>query len=119
MKTPTPALLVSFLLVFLCALAQSTKQHDQTPKDTTATGAPEEHVRKLATQTKTISGRVQKGYEPNELLITSEDGRIWGLRSSAIRLGGHLGQPLTVSGLITHEARPGETKKKGNGEASW
>ena len=35
-----------------------------------------------------------------------------GLRSSAVKLGGHLGQTLTVSGLITHEARPGETKKK-------
>jgi hypothetical protein len=83
------------------------------PKDTTVTGAQEEQARKLATQTKTVSGCVQRGYEPNEFLITSEDGRVWGLRSSAVKLDGHLGQTLTVSGLITHEARPGETKKKG------
>jgi len=113
MKRPVPAWLVSFLLVSQCALTQFTKQHDQTPRDTTATGAREEQARKLATQTKTISGCVQRGYEPNEFLITSEDGRVWGLRSSAVRLDGHLRQRLTVSGLITHEARPGETKNKG------
>lgn len=113
MKRPMPAWLVSFLLVSLCALARSTKQHDQTSKDTTATGAQEEQARKLATQTKTISGCVQRGYETNEFLITSEDGTVWGLRSSIVKLDWHFGQTLTVSGLITHEARPGEKKKKG------
>jgi hypothetical protein len=113
MKRPMPAWSVSFLLVSLCALSQSTKQHDQTPKKTTVTGAQEVQARKLATQTKTVSGCVQRGYEPHEFLITSEDGRVWGLRSSAVKLEGHLGQTLTVSGLITHEARPGEAKKKG------
>jgi hypothetical protein len=61
-------------------------------------------------QTKTITGCLQKGYEPDEFQITGEDGRVWGLRSSAVKLDGDLGHKVTVSGLITHEMKPGETK---------
>jgi hypothetical protein len=70
-----------------------------------------EQSRKLATQTKTITaGCLQRGYEPDEFQITGEDGRVWGLRSSAVKLDGDLGHKVTVSGLITHELKPGETK---------
>jgi len=54
---------------------------------------------------------LQKGYEPDEFSITGEDGKVWGLRSSAVKLGGHLGHKVTVSGLITHESKVGEAKK--------
>ena len=69
-----------------------------------------EQSRKLGTQTKTITGCLQKGYEPDEFQITGEDGKVWGLRSSAVKLDGDLGRKVTVSGLITHELKPGETK---------
>ena len=69
-----------------------------------------EQSRKLATQTKTITGCLQNGYEPDEFQITGEDGKVWGLRSSATKLHGDLGHKVTVSGLITHELKPGETK---------
>jgi hypothetical protein len=61
-------------------------------------------ARKLATRTKTITGCLQKGYEPDEFSITGEDGNVWGLRSSAVKLDGYLGHRVTVSGLITHES---------------
>lgn len=73
------------------------------------TDSPEQ-ARKLATQTKSITGCLQKGYEPDEFQITGEDGKVWGLRSSAVKLDGNVGHKVTVSGLITHELKPGETK---------
>ena len=54
---------------------------------------------------------IAKGYEPDEFSIAGEDGKVWGLRSSAVTLDGHLGHKVTVSGLITHESKAGETKK--------
>jgi len=69
-----------------------------------------EQARKLATQTKTITGCLQKGYEPDEFSITGEDGKVWGLRSSAVKLDWHLGHKATVSGLVTHESKAAETK---------
>ena len=112
MKRLMLAWLAPSLLASLFALAQSTEQDHQTSKDTTATGAQEKQERKLATQTKTLSGCLQEGYEPDEFLITGEDGRVWGLRSSAVKLDAHLAHKVTVSGLITHESKAGETKKE-------
>ena len=111
MKKLMLACLAFMLLLSLGALAQYTKQDDQTSKDATKTGPPEKQVRKPATQTKAITGCLQKGDEPDEFSITGEDGKVWGLRSSAVKLEGHLGHKVTVSGLITHESKAGETKK--------
>ena len=72
-------------------------------------------ARKLATRTKTITGCLQKGYEPDEFSITDEDGNVWGLRSSAVKLDGHLGHRVTVSGLVTHESTA--ERKLGNRES--
>jgi hypothetical protein len=53
-----------------------------------------------------------KRLRADEFSITGEDGKVWGLRSSAVKLDGHLGHKVTVSGLITHESKAGETKTK-------
>jgi hypothetical protein len=111
MKKLMLACLGFMLLLSLGALAQHTQQDDQTSKDTPKTGAQEKHARKPATQTKTITGCLQKGDEPDEFSITGEDGKVWGLRSSAVTLDEHLGHKVTVSGPITHESKAGETKK--------
>lgn len=111
MKKLILACLALTLLVSQCAVAQYTKQDDQTAKDATKTGAQEKQARKPATQTKTMTGCLQKGYEPDEFSITGDDGKVWGLRSSAVKLDEHLGHKVTVSGPITHESKAGETKK--------
>jgi hypothetical protein len=36
----------------------------------------------------------------------------WGLRSIAVKIDGHLGHKVTVSGLITHESKAGKTTTK-------
>jgi hypothetical protein len=69
-----------------------------------------EQARKLATQTKTLTGCLQKGYEPDEFRITGEDGKVWGVRSSAVKLDANLRHEVTGCGLIIYELKPGETK---------
>lgn len=100
------AVLCSVLLFVTCSFHAAPLAAQSSPD---RTDSPEQS-RKLATQTKTITGCLQKGYEPDEFQITGEDGKVWGLRSSAVKVDGDLGHKVTVSGLITHELKPGETK---------
>jgi hypothetical protein len=100
------AALCSVLLFVTCSFHTASLAAQSSPE---RTDSPEQ-ARKLATQTKTVTGCLQKGYEPDEFQITGEDGKVWGLRSSAVPLDGDLGHEVIVSGLITHELKPGETK---------
>jgi hypothetical protein len=107
--SPTSASLVvlCFVLLFITCSFHAALLAAQSSPD--RIDSPEQ-ARKLAIQTKTITGCLQKGYEPDEFLIKGEDGKVWGLRSSAVKLDGHLGHKVTVSGLITHESKAGKTK---------
>ena len=105
------AVLCSVLLFVTFTFHAPSLAAQSSPGQADSPGGQEKQARKLATQTKTITGCLQKGYEPDEFSITGEDGKVWGLRSSAVKLDGHLGHKVTVSGLITHEAKAGEAKK--------
>jgi Ca2+/Na+ antiporter len=105
------AVLCAVLLFVICTFHAASLAAQSSPNQADSPGAQEKQARKLATQTKTITGCLQKGYESDEFSITGEDGKVWGLRSSAVKLDGHLGQKVTVNGLITHESKAGETKK--------
>jgi hypothetical protein len=100
------AVLGSVLLFVTCSFHAAPCAAQSSPD---RTDSPEQS-RKLATQTKTITGCLQAGYEPDEFQITGQDGKVWGLRSSAVKLDGDLGHKVTVRGLITHELKLGETK---------
>jgi len=99
------------VLLFVTSTLHPSLAAQSSPDQADSPGAQEKQARKLATQTKTITGCLQKGYEPDEFSIAGEDGKVWGLRSSAVKLDGHLGHKVTVSGLITHESKAGETKR--------
>ncbi len=109
------SLLCSVLLFVTCTFRAASLAAQSSPNQADSSDAQGKQARKLATQTKTTTGCLQKGYEPGEFSITGEDGRVWGLRSSAVNLDGHVGHKVTVRGLITHESKVGETKK-GNTE---
>jgi hypothetical protein len=100
------AVLCSLPLFVTCSFHAASLAAESSPD---RTKSPEE-ARKLATQTKTMTGCLQRGYEPDEFKITGEDGKVWGLRSSAVKFDGSLGHKVTVSGLITHELKAGEMK---------
>ena len=64
---------------------------------------------KMTGQTMTVTGCVQKDTkEKNEYLITGEDGKTWGLKSSSVKLADHVNHKVTVSGKVTKEGHENE-----------
>ena len=111
-------LLVCFactLLVSLVAVAQSTKQDEPTTKDTSNVSAQEKQAEKPAKETKSVTGCLQKGDEAGEFSIAGEDGKVWGLRSSTVKLEDHVGHKVTVAGTASGESKAEEKKEKKEG----
>ena len=46
--------------------------------------------------------------EKKEFLITGEDGRTWGLKSSSVNLADHLNHKVTVTGKVTKKEHEGK-----------
>ena len=65
----------------------------------------------------TVTGCLQKGDEPEEYSITGEDGKTYGLRSTAINLAPHLGHKVTITGSLKTESGKSAEKEKGEAEA--
>ena len=51
----------------------------------------------------TVTGCLQKGDEADEFSLTGDDGKIYGLRSSSVKLADHVGHKVTVSGKFKAE----------------
>lgn len=52
---------------------------------------------------KTVTGCLQKGDEGDEFSLTGDDGQLYGLRSSSVKLSEHVGHKVTVSGSFKPE----------------
>jgi hypothetical protein len=112
-------LLVCFactLLVSLVAVAQYSKQNDPATQDTARTNAQDKQAEKPAKETKTVTGCLQKGDEAGEFSIAGEDGKVWGLRSSTVKLEDHVGHKVTVAGTASGESKAEAKKEKKEGE---
>ena len=79
---------------------------------------------KAASAKTTVTGCLQKGDEANEFSIMGEDGKMYGLRSSAVDLSKHLGHKVSVTGTLKPESYEKEKeeseeheKKEGKAEA--
>ena len=99
--------MVFTLLVSLSAFAQY-GQDNNTKPDTQEGKAKKE--------AKTVTGCLQKGDEPGEFSIQGEDGKVWGLKSSSVKLEEHLGHKVSVTGSASEESRAEEKKEKREGE---
>jgi len=66
--------------------------------------------------TKTVTGCLQKGDEPGEFSIVSEDGKSWGLRSISVKLDQHVGHQVTVTGSAARETKAEENKEQKEGQ---
>lgn len=69
---------------------------------------------KMTGQTMTVTGCLkQEPKEKNEYLMTGEDGKTWGLKSSSVKLSEHLNHKITVTGKVTkggHESEAGDLR---------
>ena len=111
-------LLVCFtctLLGSVGATAQSTKPDAPAAQDTTKAGVPDKPMDKAGKGAKMVTGCLQKGDAAGEFSIAGEDGKVWGLRSSAVKLEDHVGHKVTVAGTATGESKADATKEKKEG----
>ena len=112
-------LLVCFactLLISLVAAAQSTKQDNSATQDTAKANPQDKQAEKPAKGTKTVTGCLQKGDEAGEFSIVGEDGKLWGLRSSTVKLQDHVGHKVTVTGTASRESKAEAEKEKKEGQ---
>lgn len=103
------------LFLSLVAVAQSTKQGDPATQDTAKVSAQEKQAEKPAKET-TVTGCLQKGNEAGEFSIAGEDGKVWGLRSSTVKLEDHVGHKVSVAGTASGESKAEAKKEKKEGE---
>src|SRR5438270_7952486 len=52
---------------------------------------------------KTVTGCLQKGDEADEFSLTGDDGKLYDLRSSSVKLSDHVGHKVTVTGNFKPE----------------
>jgi hypothetical protein len=96
------------------------RAQDTASQDSMKPTTPQEKQdKKPMSHTKTMTGCLQKGDEPGEFTITSEEGKTWGLRSSNVKLEQHVGHQVTVTGSAHRESKAqekAEEKKEGRME---
>jgi hypothetical protein len=98
------------LLVSLSAFAQYGQDNNA------KSGTQESKATKSEKEAKTVSGCLQKGDEPGEFSIQGEDGKVWGLKSSSVKLEEHLGHKVSVTGSASEESKAEEKREKKEGE---
>jgi hypothetical protein len=52
---------------------------------------------------KTVTGCLQKGNEADEFSLAGDDGKLYDLRSSSVKLADHIGHKVTVTGSFKPE----------------
>ena len=110
-------------LAFVFVMAVGLLAQDAASQGTTKAAT---QGQKQTSHTKTVTGCLQKGDEPDEFSITGKDGKTWGLRSSTVKLDQHVGHEVTVSGSAHRESEAEENKEKAehkegrsDGEGGW
>ncbi len=63
-------------------------------------------------ESKTVTGCLQKGDGPNEYSITDASGKIYGLRSSSVKLADHMGHKVTVTGRMKGDKDEDEEREE-------
>lgn len=76
-------------------------------------GAPQMGDEKAGDQ-HSVTGCLQKGDEPGGFTITDKDGKVWELHSKQVKLGGHVGHTVTLTGSATNGSKEDEEKIEAN-----
>jgi hypothetical protein len=66
----------------------------------------------MAASKGTATGCLQKGDEPNGYTLTADDGKIWELQSTKVKLADHVGHKVTVMGTAAKASDAMEKKKE-------
>jgi hypothetical protein len=52
----------------------------------------------------TVTGCLQKGQQAGTYSLTSKDGKTWAVKSSSLKLDGHVGHTVTLTGAENKDA---------------
>jgi len=63
-------------------------------------------------ESKTVTGCLQKGDQPDEFSITDASGNTYGLRSTSLKLADHLGHKVTVTGRMKGDKEDDEEREE-------
>ena len=85
-------------------------------QDNDAKSSSQDSQKASAKEAKTVTGCLQKGDEPGEFALKAEDGKVWELKSSNVKLEEHLGHKVSVTGSTKEESRAEEKKEKKEGD---
>jgi hypothetical protein len=96
-------------LVLTCSLAHSQAQTAAPGSDQTEKRGTAERSAKTTGQTMTVTGCLQKDEKAqDEYVISGEDGKKWGLKSTSVKLADHMNHKVTVTGKVTKEGHDSE-----------
>jgi hypothetical protein len=77
-----------------------------------AQGTSEPKNDQMAASKETATGCLQKGDEANGYTLTTDDGKIWELQSTKVKLADHVGHKVTVMGAAAKGSDAMEKKKE-------
>jgi SH3 domain-containing YSC84-like protein 1 len=62
--------------------------------------------------TKSVTGCLQAGDQPGQFSLTGTDGKVWALKSNAVKLDAHVGHEVTATGYARETKRQESTQSK-------
>ena len=96
--------LIAVLVVSVCPISLRAQESATQEK------SEEKMEHKSAKHTESVTGCLQKGGEAGGFALTSEDGKMWELQSKKVKLAGHVGHKVTVTGSPAHHSKAHEEK---------
>jgi hypothetical protein len=58
-------------------------------------------------KTRTLTGCLQKGEDANEYNLTAKDGGTWEIKSDSVKLDGHVGHTVKITGVVANATAHG------------
>jgi hypothetical protein len=80
-------------------------------QDNSSQGMGEKKSEHMSASKATATGCLQKGEEPNGYTLTADDGKVWELQSTKVKLADHVGHKVTVMGTSSMASDEMEKKK--------
>ena len=96
--------LVAVLVVSVCPVYLSAQESASQEK------SEEKMEHKSTGHTQSVTGCLQKGDESGGFSLTGDDGKMWELRSSKVKLADHVGHKVTVTGSPAQHSKAHEEK---------
>jgi len=76
-----------------------------------AIGAPQNETKDKDSSLRTLTGCLSKGDKAGEYNLVTPEGNTWEIQSKTVKLAGHVGHTVTISGRVSHATMHGAKEK--------